>query len=78
MKSVTIKILALLLAALLTLPLLIACGDTVENVETTAGAVTEGTDEKAPAVAKNNYDTEFTVLYCPDIFQTGYFFVEEG
>ena len=77
MKSVTIKILALLLAVLLTLPLMVACGDTNEPTETTGGAVIEGTDEKAPAVAKNNYDTEFTVLYCADIFQKGYFFVEE-
>ena len=77
MKSVTIKILALLLAVLLTLPLLVACGDTGETVETTAGASSEETNEKQPAVAKNNYDAEFTVLYCQDIFTKGYFFIEE-
>ena len=79
MKSVTTKILALLLAALMVLPMLAACGDTVEpNSDTTGGdAVTEGETEKQPAVAKNDYDGEFTALYCADTFNKGYFFIEE-
>ena len=79
MKSVTMKILALLLAALMVLPMLAACGDTGEdNPDTTAGAVTEGETEKQPAVAKKDYkDAEFTAIYCADTFNEGYFFIEE-
>lgn len=56
MKSVTIKILALLLAALMVLPMLAACGDTTEeNPDTTVGQVTEGDTERQPAVAKKDY-----------------------
>lgn len=80
MKSVTIKILALLLAALMVLPMLAACGDTGENnPDTTVGdAVTEGETEKQPAVAKKDYkDAEFVAIYCADTFNPGYFFIEE-
>ena len=63
MRSVTIKVLALLLAALMILPMLAACGDTGETTDTTAGAETEATTEKQPAVAKKDYDEEFTVIY---------------
>lgn len=78
MKSVTSKILALLLAALLVVPMLAACGDTGDdNTDTTGGAETEATTEKQPAVAKNTYDSEFTVIYCADTFNEGYFFIEE-
>lgn len=71
MKSVTIKIMALLLAALLVLPMLAACGDTQEGTEdtTVGGSVTEGETEKQPAVAKKDYDdAEFVALYCSDTF----------
>ena len=77
MRSVTIKVLALLLAALMILPMLAACGDTGETTDTTAGAETEATTEKQPAVAKKDYDEEFTVIYCADTFNKGYFFIEE-
>ena len=80
MKSVTIKILALLLAALMVLPMLAACGDTGENnPDTTVGdAVTEGETEKQPAVAKKDYkDAEFVAIYCADTFNEGYFFIDE-
>ena len=80
MKSVTIKILALLLAALMVLPMLAACGDTQEGTEdtTVGGAVTEGETEKQPAVAKKDYkDAEFVAIYCADTFNPGYFFIEE-
>ena len=80
MKSVTIKILALLLAALMVLPMLAACGDTQEGTEdtTVGGAVTEGETEKQPAVAKKDYeDEEFVAIYCADTFNKGYFFIEE-
>ena len=77
MKSVTIKVLALLLAALMILPMLAACGNTGETTDTTGSSVTEGVTEKQPAVAKKNYDEEFTVIYCADTFNKGYFFIEE-
>lgn len=80
MKSVTIKIMALLLAALLVLPMLAACGDTQEGTEdtTVGGAVTEGETEKQPAVAKKDYDdAEFVAIYCSDTFNEGYFFIDE-
>ena len=78
MKSVTIKILALALAALMVLPMLAACGDTGETTDTTAGAETEATTEKQPAVSKKDYqDAEFTAIYCADTFNKGYFFIEE-
>ncbi len=78
MKSVTIKILALALAALMVLPMLAACGDTGETTDTTAGAETEATTEKQPAVSKKDYqDAEFTAIYCADTFNPGYFFIEE-
>ena len=81
MKSVTMKILALLLAAMMVLPMLAACGETVDepvNDQETAGEnVTEGETERVPTVAKNDYDAEFTVIYCADTFNEGYFFIEE-
>ena len=77
MRSVTIKVLALLLAALMVLPMLAACGDTGETTDTTGGSQTEATTEKQPAVAKKDYDEEFTVIYCADTFNKGYFFIEE-
>ena len=80
MKSVTIKILALLLAACMILPMLAACGEVVEDPATqeTAGEnVTEGETDRVPLVQKNNYDKEFTAIYCADTFNEGYFFIEE-
>ena len=69
MKSVTIKILALALAALMVLPMLAACGDTGETADTTGASQTEATTEKQPAVAKKDYqDAEFTAIYCADTF----------
>ena len=80
MKSVTIKILALLLAAVMVLPMLAACGEVVDDPvgqETVGENVTEGETERVPAVQKNNYDAEFTVIYCSDTFNEGYFFIDE-
>ena len=78
MRSVTIKVLALLLAALMILPMLAACGNTQEDDgKVTGNAETEATTEKQPAVAKKEYDEEFTVIYCADTFNKGYFFIEE-
>lgn len=87
MKSVTTKLLALLLAALMLLPLA-ACGENQENTETQGNTGTgaanttpesEGVETKAPpTVEKNNYKgDEFIVLYCSDIFRNGYYLVEE-
>ncbi len=84
MKSVTKRILALLLAAMMLLPLA-ACGETEEPGDTTpetgAGVTTpdsEGEETKAPpTVEKANYDKEFVVLYCADIFREGYYLIEE-
>ena len=83
MKSAMTKILALLLASLMVLPMLAACGETIENPTpdesgTANQAVTEEADtEKKPTVAKKDYDEEFTAIYCVDIFKDGYFFIEE-
>ena len=72
------RLLAILLAALMLLPMLVACGDTGDTTDTTVGDVTEGDTEKQPAVEKNNYnDAEFTAIYCADTFNEGYFFIEE-
>ena len=72
MKSVTIKILALLLAAIMVLPMLAACGEAVEepagDQETAGENVTEGETERVPTVEKKNHDAEFTVIYCADTF----------
>ena len=78
MKSVTIKLLALLLAAVMILPMLAACGDTGDgNTDTTAGDVSEGDTQRVSAIEKKNYDKEFTAIYCADTFNEGYFFIEE-
>ena len=82
MKSVTLKILALLLSALMVLPMLAACGETTDNDETkgdqTQGeAATEGETERKPAVEKTNHNSEFTAIYCADTFNEGYFFIDE-
>ncbi|MBQ9151475.1 MAG: hypothetical protein IJX72_04430 [Clostridia bacterium] len=80
MKSVTMKILALVLAALMVLPMLAACGETTDGPDTgDAGtdAVTEGVTERKPTVDKTDYNAEFTALYCADTFKEGYFFIEE-
>ncbi|MBP3666245.1 MAG: hypothetical protein J6K29_04255 [Clostridia bacterium] len=79
MKSVTLKIMALLLAALMVLPMLAACGDTDgETSDTTGGVESEATTERQPAVAKKDYDdAEFVAIYCADTFNEGYFFIDE-
>ncbi len=82
MKSVTKKILALLLAVLMVLPLA-ACaeaGDQPGNDESQsqAGVETEGETERQPTVEKKDYDgAEFVAVYCSDIFNNGYFFIDE-
>ncbi len=83
MKSVTIKLLALLLAALMVLPMLAACGETTDDptpdgTEQTGAAVTEGETERKPTVEKTDYNgAEFTAIFCADTFNLGYFFIEE-
>ena len=77
MKSVTIKILALLLAALMILPMLAACGETDEGPATEGQTDAESEPGRVPSVEKKEYDKEFTALYCADTFNEGYFFVEE-
>ena len=81
MKSVTLKVLALLLAALMILPMLAACGETTEDPKddgTQAGEdATEAVTDNKPAVDKTNYDAEFTAIYCADTFNEGYFFIDE-
>ena len=79
MKSVTLKIMVLLMAALLVLPMLAACGNATDGTtDTTAGQVTEnGETERVSSVEKKNYDKEFTAIYCADTFNKGYFFIEE-
>ena len=78
MKSFTIKWLALLLAALMVLPLLVACGDPDEgDGELTSSSGSEGEAENQPPLSKKEYDAEFTALYCADTFNEGYFFIDE-
>ncbi len=82
MKSVMKKLLALALVALMVLPLLVACAETGENNETESvdGAATAAPGEETrpgPTVATNNYDSEFVAIYCSDIFNNGYYFIEE-
>ena len=79
MKSVTIKILALLLAAMMVIPMLAACGQTTDDPHTvTQGeGATDATTEKGPAIEKKTYNEEFTVIYCADTFNEGYFFIDE-
>ncbi len=82
MKSVATKILALLLAALMVLPM-VACGENTDDPNasesgTQAGAVTEGETERQPTVEKKDYQgAEFVAIYCSDTFNNGYFFIEE-
>ena len=82
MKSVTIKILALLLVAVMMIPMLAACGvntddPAVDGTSTGNSVVTEGDTERKPAVEKTNHNSEFTAIYCADTFNEGYFFIEE-
>ena len=79
MKSVTIKILALLLAAVMVIPMLAACGQTTDdpNTVTQGEQQSEASTEKKPAIEKKKYDEEFTVIYCADTFNEGYFFIDE-
>ncbi len=84
MKNTTKKLLALLLAGMMLLPLA-ACGETTEDpskdtvgVNGTTAESEAGETELPPAIAKKDYkDTEFIALYCADTFRPGYYFVEE-
>ncbi len=81
MKSVTKKILALLLAVLMVLPL-VACGEITDDPSSEsgsqAGEVTEGETERQPTVSQKDYGgAEFTAIYCADTFNVGYFFINE-
>ena len=76
MKSVTMKILALLLATMMILPMLVACGDTGEGVGTTGVASEEVTDRESH-IERKDYDKEFRALYCSDTYNEGFFFIEE-
>lgn len=79
MKSVTKKILALLLAVSMVIPFA-ACGETTDDPssdDTATQAVTEGETERKPTVEKKNYNEDFTAIYCRDTFVEGYFFLEE-
>jgi ABC-type glycerol-3-phosphate transport system substrate-binding protein len=77
MKSVNMKLLALVLAALMVLPMLAACGAADDSADTTGGVVTEGATDRVSSIEKKTYDKEFTAIYCADTFNPGYFFVEE-
>ena len=77
MKSIKCKVLVLLLAVLLTLPLLVACGVEPDGDETEGQTNAETETGKQPAIEKKDYDEEFTVIYCADTFNEGYFFIEE-
>ena len=77
MKSVYTKVLALLLAALVILPVLVACGTPTTGDKDTSGNNDVVTD-RVPTVEKKDYqDAEFIALYCADTFNEGYFFLEE-
>lgn len=84
MKSAILRILCLVLCLAMVIPLAVACADTGETgaetdtvdaagVDTT---VTEAVTEETPYVEKANYGETFTAIYCSDIFQKGYFFVD--
>ncbi len=79
MKSAILRILCLLLCLAMVIPFA-ACGDTDQtegNTDAGTGeAATEATTEEKPYVEKTNYDATFTAIYCSDIFQKGFFFVD--
>lgn len=81
MKSRLVRLLSLVLALLMILSLVTACatGETEEtDAETTGATATdEVVTERAPTVEKKDYDTEFSVLYCADIYPIDYFLLEE-
>jgi hypothetical protein len=80
MKSHLVRLACLLLAFLTVLSCLAACaaGDTDETeAGTSAVSLEESVNEKHPTVDQKNYDTEFTVIYCEDIYPIDYFLLEE-
>ncbi len=77
MKLFSKKTLALLLATLMLLPMLAACGLGGEDSDTGNETNNETEPVKHPSIEKKDYGKEFTVLYCADTFNEGYFFVEE-
>lgn len=77
MKSVNKKVLAIVLVALMILPVLVACGTPTNNGQSTSGNNNQETD-RMPTVERKDYqDAEFTALYCADTFNEGYFFLDE-
>ena len=76
MKSVNKRILAIVISALMILPVLVACGmPTPGQNGTSAGEVVT---DRVPSVERKDYnDAEFTAVYCQDIFTPGYYFLEE-
>ena len=80
MKSHFVRLACLLLAFLTVLSCLAACaaGDTNETeAGTSAVSLEESVNEKHPTVDQKNYDTEFTVIYCADIYPIDYYLLEE-
>ena len=73
MKSEILRILCLLLCLSMIIPFA-SCAET-EEVET-QGEETEVSAEELPEIAKQNYGDEFKAVYCSDIFQKGFFFVD--
>ncbi len=82
MKPATKRLLAFLLAAVMVVLPMVACGENTENGETgkesSSGTAGESVEEtKGPSVEKKDYDAEFTVIYCSDTFRNGYYFIED-
>ncbi len=92
MKSVTIKLISLLLVACMTLPLLVACNGSEDNPKDTTASTTASNDsdtndpsesetesetELQPAVEKKDYGKEFVAVYDGDTFIEGYYFTTE-
>lgn len=78
MRSITVKLLSLLLAACMILPLA-ACAKNEDNgKETDNNAVESSTDEAFPSVSRTDYGKTFTATFCGDMFHEGYYFNKEA
>ncbi len=80
MKSATKRLLAFLLAAVMLVLPMVACGENSEDEtkgNASSGTTAESVEEtKGPSVEKANYNEEFAVIYCSDTFRNGYYFIE--
>ncbi len=82
MKSAIIKALCLVLTLCLLIPFA-SCGESTDNPkeneskqEAQGSDTNEGETQKTPHVPKAEYGEDFLALYCSDIFNKGYYFVD--